>query len=237
MDLKNKRVNSNGTINPTDMRYLTFATLLFNVAAYGQLTVDVVREKAVIKYHIGTYSYHEQFIGHKSYGAPLILTSDGGGAAFGSGDEGIMLVKLDKEGKEQLKRIIKPKGNETESQSVVQDKNGNYYLFMLTYDETKYRGGCERVVCLNKAGTILWDKFIGSCNLVNNPTVSYIRALSDGRIALRGHVVKETPPEGKDPTYYYWEGWLDKAGKLTQKTGPVIDWKKQEEWQSRLKPE
>ena len=219
------------------MRYLTFATLLFSTATYGQLTVDVVKEKAVIKYHIGTYSYHEQFIGHNSYGAPLILTSDGGGAAFGDGDEGIMLVKLDKDGKEQLKRIIKPKGNETESQSVAQDKNGNYYLFMLTYDETKYRGGCERVVCLSKAGAILWDKFIGSCNLVNNPTVSYIRALSDGRIALRGHVVKETPPEGKDPTYYYWEGWLDKTGKLTQKTGPLIDWKKQEEWQSRLKPE
>ncbi len=219
------------------MRYLPFASLLFSVATYGQLTVDVVKEKAVIKYHIGTYSYHEQFIGHGGYGAPLILTSDGGGAAFGGGDEGIMLVKLDKDGKEQLKRIIKPKGNETESQSVAQDKNGNYYLFMLTYDETKYRGGCERVVCLNKSGAILWDKFIGSCNLVNNPTVSYIRALSDGRIALRGHVVKETPPEGKDPTYYYWEGWLDKAGKLTQKTGAVIDWKKQEEWQSRLKPE
>ena len=219
------------------MRYLTFVTFIFCNAAYAQLTVDVVREKTVRKYHIGSYSYHEQFIGHNGYGAPLILTSDGGGAAFGDGDEGIMLVKVGKDGKEQLKRIIKPKGNETESQSVVQDKLGNYYVFMLTYDETKYRGGCERVVCLNKTGTTLWDKFIGSCELVNNPTVSYIKALSDGRISLRGHVVTEKPVEGKDPTYYYWEGWLDKAGKLTQKTGPVIDWTKQEEWQSRLKPE
>ena len=219
------------------MRYLTFVALIFSSAAYGQLTVDSVRQKAVIKYHIGTYSYHEQFIGHNSYGAPLILSADGGGAAFGNGDEGIMLVKLGKDGKEQLKRIITPKGNETEAQSVVQDKNGNYYLFMLTYDETKYRGGCQRVVCLNKSGAVMWDKFIGSCYLVNNPTVSYIRALSDGRIALRGHVVTQKPPEGKDPIYYYWEGWLDKAGKLTQRTGAAIDWKKQEEWQSRLKPE
>ena len=219
------------------MRYLTFVTFIFCNTAYAQLTVDVVREKTVRKYHIGSYSYHEQFIGHSGYGAPLILTSDGGGAAFGDGDEGIMLVKVGKDGKEQLKRIIKPKGSETESQSVVQDKLGNYYVFMLTYDETKYRGGCERVVCLSKTGAVLWDKFIGSCELVNNPTVSYIKALSDGRISLRGHVVTEKPAEGKDPTYYYWEGWLDKAGKLTQKVGPVIDWTKQEEWQSRLKPE
>jgi len=50
-------------------------------------------------------------------------------------------------------------------------------------------------------------------------------------------VVLQKPAEGKDPTYNFWEGWLDKTGKLTQKTGVVIDWKKHEEWQSRLKPE
>lgn len=219
------------------MRYFIIPMLFLVNTMYGQLTADVVREKTVRKYHIGTYSYHEQFIGHKTYGAPLILTSDGGGAAFGNGDEGIMLVVLSKEGKEVLKRIIKPKGNETEAQSVAQDKTGNYYLFMLTYDETKYRGGCERVVCVNKTGTILWDKFIGSCELVNNPTVSYIRSLTDGRIALRGHIVTQKPEEGKDPTYYYWEGWLDRTGKLTQKTGDAIDWAKKEEWQKRLAPE
>ena len=219
------------------MKYSIVILLLIASSARAQLTVDQARDSAVMKYHIGTYSYHEQFIGHKGYGAPLILTADGGAAAFGDGDEGIMLVKLDKRGKEQWKKIIPRKGDETESQSVAQDKNGNYFVFLLTYDNTKYRGGCERVVFLNKLGVIGWDKFIGSCALVNSPTVSYIRALDDGRIALRGHVVTQKPPEGKDPTYYFWEGWLDKTGKLTQKNGPVIDWKKQEEWQSRLRPE
>ena len=219
------------------MKYPTLLFLFLKINTYAQLNVEAVQEKTVRKYHIGSYSYHEQFIGHKGYGAPLILTSDGGGAAFGSGDEGIMLVKLSKDGKEQLKRIITPKGNETEAQSVAMDKDGNYFLFMLTYDDTKYRGGCERVVCLNKGGTVVWDKFIGSCNLVNNPTVSYIRSLPDGCIALRGHIVNQKPPDGQDPTYYYWEGWLDKTGKLTQKTGEAIDWKKQEEWQKRLQPE
>lgn len=211
--------------------------LFVSLVAQAQVTMDVANANAVIKYHIGTYSYHEQFIGHEGYGAPLILTSDGGAAAFGDGDEGCMLVKLNSQGKEHWKKILPKKGNEMESQSVVQDKNGDFYVFILVYDNSKYRGGCERAIYITKTGNVVWDKFIGSCDLVNNPTVSYIRALNDGSIALRGHVVTQKPPQGKDPTYYFWEGWLDKAGRLTQRTGAVIDWKKQEEWQSRLKPE
>ncbi len=218
------------------MKYLWIAFLLASNLANGQLTIAMASDSMVRKYHIGTYSYHEQFIGHKGYGAPLILTSDGGGAAFGDGDEGIMLVKVDANGTEQWKSILPPKGDEGESQSVVQDKLGNYYVFSLVYDETKYRGGCERAVFLNKTGKVVWDKFIGSCQLVNNPTVSYIKALDDGRIALRGHVVKVKPAEGKDPVYHFWEGWLDKTGKLTQKSGDVIDWK-DPKWQDLFKPE
>jgi hypothetical protein len=214
-----------------------FGMLVFiSATVNGQLSIDVARDSSVRKYHMGSYSYHEDFIGHAGYGAPLILTSDGGSAAFGDGDEGTMLVKLDKTGKQQWKKIIKPMGDELESQSVAQDKNGNFYVFQLVYDNTKYRGGCERVVCLNKAGTVLWGKFIGSCLLVNNPVVSYIRSLPDGRIYLRGHIVKKTPPEGKDPEYHFWEGWLNSAGVLTQKSAEVIDWKNSE-WQKRFKPE
>ena len=218
------------------MKYLFLILLFLRTISYGQLTMSVANDSAVIKYHIGSYSYHEQFRGHQGYGAPLILTADGGGAAFGDGDLGTMLVKLDKQGKEMWKQIIKPKGNETESQSVVQDKNGNYYVFILVYDETKYRGGCERVVFLNKVGTITWDKFIGSCYLVNNPTVAYIRALNDGRIYLRGQVVTKAPPKGEDPKYHFWEGWLNSQGVLTQQVGEIIDWKNQD-WQKKFKPE
>lgn len=147
-----------------------------------------------------------------------------------------MIVKLDKNGKVQWKRTIQPKGDEMESQSVVQDKNGNYFVCILVYDNTKYRGGCERVICLNKAGVILWDKFIGTFTLLNNPTIGYLRALGDGRIALRGQVVKQTPPKGEDPKYLFWEGWINGKGLLTQKTGEVIDWKSPE-WQKFFKPD
>lgn len=41
----------------------------------GQLTIQMARDSAVRKYHIGSYSYHEDFIGHKGYGAPLIWRS------------------------------------------------------------------------------------------------------------------------------------------------------------------
>lgn len=218
------------------VRYLVVILLLVTSLGYGQLTMDIAQDSAVKKYHIGSYSYHEQFKGHKGYGAPLILTADGGGAAFGDGDNGAMLVKLDKNGREQWKRTILAKGDEMESQSVVQDKNGNYFVFILVYDNSKYRGGCERAVFLNKTGTIVWDKFIGSCYLVNNPTVAYMRALNDGRIALRGQVVTQSPPKGVDPNYLFWEGWINSKGTLTQKTGQVIDWKNQD-WQKLFKPE
>jgi hypothetical protein len=123
-----------------------------------------------------------------------------------------------------------------ESQSVVQDLKGSYYVFMLSYDPNKYRGGCERIAYLDKSGKVLWDKLIGSCELVNNPTISYSRMMKDGRLYLRGHVVTEKPEEEKDPKYRYWEGWMTSLGKLTQKTGEVIDWSNKE-WEKRLKPD
>jgi hypothetical protein len=218
------------------MKYLTSILLLITASSYGQLTMQAANDSAVMKYHIGSYSYHEQFKGFKGYGAPLILTSDGGAAAFGDGDEGTMLVKLDKTGKVQWKRIIQPKGDESEAQSVVQDKDGNYFVCILVYDHTKYRGGTERVLFVNKTGALGWDKYIGTFTLMNNPTIAYLHALPDGRIALRGQVVKTKPVEGKDPTYVYWEGWINKAGVLTQKTGAAIDWANQD-WKKLFQPQ
>jgi hypothetical protein len=209
--------------------------LLMSAAAFGQLKIEDT-EATTIKYHISGYSYHDKFKGHNGYGAPVILTSDGGAALFGDSDEGVMLLKLDKTGKEQWKRKIAPKFDETESQSVVQDSKGNFYVFQLLYDQKRYRGGSERIVCINKAGTIVWDKTIGSFSQVNNPIVDYIRAQPDGKIYLRGHVVRQKPPEGQDPDTLYWEGWIDSTGKLSEKTGEKIDWGK-EEWQRRFSPE
>src|SRR6266487_6553464 len=120
------------------MKYLLIIFLLLSFKGYAQVTMEIVQDSAVIKYHIGSYSYHEQFKGHKGYGAPAILTADGGGAAFGNGDLGAMLVRLAKSGKETWKQTIQSKGSEMESQSVVEDVRGNFYGFILVYDEAKY---------------------------------------------------------------------------------------------------
>ena len=133
-------------------------------------------------------------------------------------------------------RNIAPQFDEMESQCVVQDSKGNLYVFMLSYDEKRYRGGSERVVCYDKKSKLLWDKTLGSYTLLNTPVVSYVRPLPDVRIYMRGHIVKDKPLEGKDPVYRYWEGWLDSLGKLTQKVNEEIDWKK-DEWQKKFKPE
>jgi hypothetical protein len=218
------------------MKKLLIVMMFFASQAHGQITLQTASDSSVRKYRMGQYSYHEEFKGHKGYGAPLILTADGGAAAFGTGDDGHMLVKLSKTGKVQWKKLVSAKGDEMELQSVVEDKVGNLFTFILVYDNTKYRGGCERVVMYNKTGTLIWDKFIGSCQLLNSPTVSYIKALDDGRIALRGHIVTEQPEKGKDPKYHYWEGWLNTKGVLTQKAGEILDWS-DPSWKDKYKPE
>jgi len=218
------------------MNRLLIILFLTSSNAFGQITIEAAQDSLVRKYHIGASTYLEQFVGHPGYGAIVILTTDGGAAAFGDGDEGLMLYKLDKTGKLQWKRKVPRKGTELEPQCVVQDNKGNFYSFSLVYGLTGYRGGCERVVFVNKAGVIGWDKQIGSCLLVNSPTVSYTRTLQDGRVAIRGHVANQKPAEGKDPAYHYWEAWIGSTGVLAQKVGDVIDWKN-EDWKKLFAPE
>jgi hypothetical protein len=213
------------------MKNLFIYFLLAASVGYSQLAADSAK-KIIVKYHLGYSTYFEPFLGHTEYGAPVIATSDGGIAAFGDNT----LYKLDKTGKEEWKRTVKAQFDEMESQSVAQDTKGNLYVFILSYDSKRYRGGSERVLCYDKKGKLLWDKTLGAYTLMNNPTASYIRSLKDGKIYLRGHVVTEKPAEGKDPAYHYWEGWLDSSGKLTQKAGDIIDWKK-DDWQKKFKPE
>ncbi|MFL5752586.1 MAG: hypothetical protein ACJ76F_04205 [Bacteroidia bacterium] len=213
------------------MKHLAMFFLSLGLSGYGQLSLDSAK-KVIAPYRLGYSTYFEPFLEHPGYGAPWILTSDGGAAAFGND----ALYKFNKSGKEEWMRTVKPQFNELESQSVAQDTKGNLYVFMLSYDQKRYRGGSERVLCYDKKGKLLWDKTLGAYTLMNNPTVSYISPLKDGRIYMRGHVVKEKPLEDKDPVYRYWEGWLDSTGKLTQKANEEIDWKK-DEWQKKFKPE
>jgi len=221
------------------MRYLFVILSLVSSLAYGQLSINEAR-KAFYSYKLGSYDYHEQFVGHTGYGAPFITTSDGGAAFFGGTGDSTgsfgLIVKLDKDGREEWKQAIRPQFDEIETQSVVQDNSGDFYVFMLSYDNKKYRGGCERIVYLKKNGAIIWDKIIGECEMVNNPTIAYIRSLKDGRVALRGHVATQKPGKGEDPKYRYWEGWIDNKGKLTQKAGDVIDWANQD-WEKLFEPE
>jgi hypothetical protein len=218
-------------LNRLNMKFIIVFILLCHSIAYGQLSMDSARA-TIAKYRLGYSTYFEPFLEKPGYGGPWILTSDGGAAAFGDN----MLYKFNNKGKEQWMRRVIPQFNELETQGVAQDTKGNLYVFMLSYDNKRYRGGSERVLCYDKTGKVLWDKTLGAYTVMENPIVSYIKQQSDGRIYMRGHVVKEKPLEGKDPVYRFWEGWLDSTGKLTQKAGDVIDWGK-DEWQKKFKPE
>ena len=79
-------------------------------------------------------------------------------------------------------------------------------------------------MCVSPSGELNWDKLIGTFTLVDRPTFSYIHSDANGKIELRGHIVKEKPAEGKDPDYYYWSAWLDSKGSIEEQTGKLIDW-------------
>lgn len=213
------------------MKYLIIVFVLCTSAAHSQLSYDSALQ-VTHKYRLGYSSEFEAFLNRKGFGAPLILTSEGGAAIFGDN----MLYKIDKSGKEQWNRTIKPQFGETECQAVAEDEKGNLFVFLLSYDPTRYRGGSERVLCYKKDGTVLWDKTLGAYTVMNNPFVSYIRTLDDGKIYMRGHIVTDQPLEGKDPVYRYWQGWFDSTGKLAQQIGDVIDWTK-DDWQKKFKPD
>src|SRR5215213_11237479 len=111
------------------MKYLVIILLFVQSIACAQLSMDSA--KAIIgKYRIGSYSYFKPFLQRPGYGAPWILTRDGGAAAFGSD----LLYRLDKTGKEKWMRTTKAQFDENESQGVAEDTKGNLYAFMLSYD-------------------------------------------------------------------------------------------------------
>jgi len=217
------------------MRYLLILVFFSTLTAKAQLTFNQAQD-SLQKFHLGSTTDFNDFLNHPGYGAGVILTRDGGAAGFGDGDNGLELIKLDKKGNVQWRKSIKKPFETIEPQCVAQDSLGKLYVIMLTYNPAGYRGGSERVVCFSKAGAQLWDKMLGPYTLLNNPTVSYVRTIKDGRIEMRGHVVREKPVGDKDPTYRYWQGWYDSKGVLSVKTGEVIDWKNPE-WMKKFKPE
>lgn len=217
------------------MRSILFFVLFVNVTVYGQLTIQQAQD-SLRKYHLGTSTYFDDFIGHSGYGAQVVSTIDGGAAGFGDGDLGTEIIKLNKYGKVEWRKKINKQFEETEPQCAIQDNVGNFYVFILNYNPKGYRGGAERVICFSKSGSQLWDKILGTYTLLNRPTVSCVKSLNDGRIEMRGHIVKEQPAQGKDPNYKYWQGWFTSKGTLTEKVGDIIDWKNPE-WQKKFKPE
>jgi hypothetical protein len=215
------------------MKYFILLPLFSFHTLFGQLTLKRAQD-SLQKFHISSYSYMDDFKGHKGYGASVILTKDGGAAAFGHGDNGAGIYKLDTAGRKKWEKFFTPQFTELELQSIVQDIYGNYYVCMLSYDEKRYRGGTERVICLDKNGKILWDKTLGNYTVMNSPTIQYMHQLPDGRIELRGHVVIDKQEKDKDPVYRFWQGWINAKGVYTQKTGEVINWSDQK-WKNFYK--
>jgi hypothetical protein len=211
-----------------NLKTITICLIItYSFNAYGQLTLFQAKQE-VKEYNRLSYSDHRKFEGHKGYAAPFISTLDSGFAFFGGNKvtKSVNLVKMDKDGANEWNLLIKPKFNEIETQSIVQDEHANFYAFMLSYNYSKYRGGAERILYVGKSGNVIWDITLGNYSAVNNPHCSYIHLNKDGVLELRGHIVKELPTGNTNPTSYHWTGWLKNNSKWTQFVDGAIDWKK-----------
>ena len=188
-------------------------------------------------YEVGQYSYHTKFIGYNGYAAPIIQTRDVGvlifGDSGGESDKKAFLFKVDKQGKQEWMRAFEPRHSAMEAQSVLEDANGQIFVFILSYNYAIYRGGTERIVCLDRNGNTKWNKLAGKYAKEENPHFSYIELLDDVRIYMQGHFVPGKGGSEKN-SYHYMECWIEKDGELSLKIGPLIeDWKP---WLEKFKP-
>ena len=184
-------------------RYIVFMLILIPYAGIGQMVISDVKE-AGMAYNLHSYSDHQQFEGHTGYAAPIFLTADGGAAFFGDLAGSVNIIKLASGGQLGWNVPIRAKFNVMETKSIIQDNDGNYYAFVLSYNYAKYRGSTERIISLTKDGNMLCDIKLGDYELENNPHCSYIRLADNGQLELRGHIVVEPKKEGADPEYHFW---------------------------------
>lgn len=210
--------------------FAAFLVLFIFTTGHCQLSLSAAKSVAA-KYKLHSYSYHEKFEGHNDYAAPIILTQNGGTVFFSDSISNASrgIIKLSRDSKVEWEIAIAPKHDEYETQSIIQDREGNYYAFMLSYNRKIYRGGSERVIYIGNDGTILWDIILGDYGIVNSPLCSFIRLTEKNQLELRGHIVTKDPEKDRwgyyiDPEYHQWTGWLKKDGSYLQSIGDIIDW-------------
>ena len=216
------------------MKLITIFFLLTATIGFSQISIKDAKIMAK-NYNMISYNYHQPFEGHKNYAAPIIVTNNNGVLFFGNTKENgsPVLMHLNSIGEIEWSTPINKKFDEMEVQSVVQDLDGYFYAFVLSYNYKVYRGASERVIKLDSTGNVKWDIILGDYGLINSPHCSYIKLHDDGRLSLRGHIVTDKAEEGKDPKYNSWQGWLNAKGELIQKIGGVIDWSNAE-WKKFL---
>lgn len=211
---------------------LIILLLFISTNSFAQLSISDAKI-AGEKFNIHNYTYHQKFEGHKEYAAPVYLTKDSGAIFYGDTNSIIKIYKLDKESTLEWKVPVVLKYDEIETQSVIQDKDSNYYAFVLVFNRDKIKGSTQRVIHFDKNGDIIWDKMLADFTKKNNPHCSYIRLLDNNKLELRGHIVLDSELENKEFDYHYWRGWLDNKGNLQHEVTEVIKWSS-DKWKAFL---
>jgi len=171
---------------------------------------------------ISVYSYHKKFIGNtEGYLAPFIKTSDNNLIIIGTKNEYEdikdyepgksipVVIKIDKDKNVLWEKSYKKKGfKDYTGASVVETEDNNYIIYIQSYYHPG-SGAVTRLLKINETGGIIWERQLQGKGKAYTPFPQTFQLLSDGSLVLKGHIYKD-----KSETAYYWEGKIDKDGKL-----------------------
>jgi len=208
------------------MKKLLLVLITFSSMNYfAQITLEDGENWAKengIKLHSDLTSY----IGKANFAAPVIITRDGGLMLIGEyvegGSTGAKLVFLNENKDVIWSHFFGAKNDNTEAQSIIQDRTGYFYVFMEAHNKKDVADTRERVVKINARGEIQWDYALEEKEENYHRHCAYVKLDEDGKHLVLFGTVQPDKVAIENNEHYSWQAKLDGHGKLVHDIGEML---------------
>ncbi|MDG2227841.1 MAG: hypothetical protein P8L20_08940 [Flavobacteriales bacterium] len=166
------------------------------------------------------------YIGKDGFAAPVVITRDAGlmlvGESFEGKSKGAKVVFLNENKEVIWSHFFGSKNDNTEAQSVIEDRTGYFYIFMEAHNKLDATDTRERVVKVNARGEVQWDYALEEKEEHYHRHCAYVKLDEDGkRLALFG-TVQPDKVAIENNEHYSWQAKLDGNGKLDSEIGDLL---------------
>jgi len=198
---------------------------LLSVNCYGQLTLEDGKLWAK-ENNIELNEFGSTYIGKADFGAPVIITRDGGLAILGNYAEGetngVKLVFLNEKKEVMWSHFFGSKNDNLDAQIIIEDRTGFFYVFMEAKDKKTPSDMRERVVKINGLGDVDWDYALERKEDNYHRRCTYVKLHEDGKHLLLFGTVQPDKVAIDNNEHYSWKAKLDGHGKLIQEIGAIL---------------